>query len=422
MTKTREAAAPQLNGQGTTPVTGSNTGSSAGTGHLGQTFLVGEGVYLRTFEVGDEKNATSWRNSVFPKSTELMKKWIEEDLPKAGKKKTSYYAIVRKSDDLVVGSVRAGNYDTVVELEAHVDSLYGVHGLRWKAEAITLCAAWAVDERHVPSLNTEIPASETVVAETLLAFGMRECARWREMFFVNGERVDNVMYSYHNKGWMETLGDPMETELPKSGSGEPRPVPPKVTLDGDPPKNAIMVGKRVYLRPEEKADAKQVAEWARKEEETFFDVGRHLPTEVLHQNWMSSIQDEDTPDTISFSVCLRENDEVIGSVNLFGVDYVNLYAETGSWFHRPDYRGSGYGSEAKHLLLEYAFDILGLHMVESWVYFPNTRSAAALRKQGYKEAGRVTWLYPYEGNFGNMVVFDLLAEEWRAMPRGEWNS
>jgi RimJ/RimL family protein N-acetyltransferase len=60
-------------------------------------------------------------------------------------------------------------------------------------------------------------------------------------------------------------------------------------------------------------------------------------------------------------------------------------------------------------------------MVESWVYFPNTRSAAALRKQGYTEAGRVTWLYPFEGNFGNMVVFDLLAEEWRAMPRKAWD-
>ena len=59
-------------------------------------------------------------------------------------------------------------------------------------------------------------------------------------------------------------------------------------------------------------------------------------------------------------------------------------------------------------------------MVESWVLFPNTRSAAALRKQGYREAGRVNWLYPFEGGLGNFVAFDLLAEEWRAMPRKAW--
>jgi RimJ/RimL family protein N-acetyltransferase len=422
MTKTHEPATTPFNGQVREQEQERTQTPIPGSGHQGQTFLVGEEIYLRTFEIGDETNAASWRNSVFPKSAELMKKWIEEELPKAGKNKQSYYAIVRKADDVVVGSVRAGNYDTIVEMEAHVDPLYGMTGQRWKAEAITLCAEWAVDERHLPSLNTEIPASETVVVEALQAFGMRECARWREMFLVDGQRVDNLMFSYHNKGWMQTLGDPMETPLERTGTGQPRPVPPKVSLDGDPPKNAILVGKRVYLRPEEKADAKIVAEWARKEQETFFDIGRHLPTQVLHEHWTQKMQDDDHPDWIWFAVCLRENDEVIGAVGLIGVDYVHMYAETGSFFHRTDLRGSGYGSEAKHLLLEYAFDILGLHMVESWVYFPNTRSAAALRKQGYTEAGRVTWLYPHEGNLGNMVVFDLLAGEWRAMPRGEWDS
>lgn len=391
-----------------------------GTGHLGQTFLVGEEVYLRTFELGDEKNAASWRNSIFPKSTELVKTWIEEELPKAGKQKTSYYAIVRKADDVIIGSIKVRNDDVISELEAHVDPLYGEAGQRWKAEAITLCAEWGVDERHTPSVGVEFPASETVVAERLQAFGMREMARWREMFLVDGERVDCVLYQYHNRGWMETLGDPMEAELPRSGTGEPRPVPPKVTIGGDPPKNAMLVGERVYLRPEEKDDAKIVADWARKEEETFFDIGRHLPTTVLHQHWSQSEQEGDHPEGIWFAVCLRENDEPIGAVGLLGIDYVHQYAETGSFFHRPDYRGNGYGSEAKQLLLEYAFETLGLHMVESWVYFPNTRSAAALRKQGYRECGRVTWLYPYEGTFGNMVVFDLLADEWRAMPRAEW--
>jgi len=397
-------------------------GMQPGTGHQGQTFLVGEEVYLRTFQVGDEKNATSWRDSIFPKSTELMKKWIEEEMPKAGKNKQSYYAIVRKSDDVVVGSVRAGNHDTIVEMEAHVDPLYGEPGLRWKAEALILLADWGVNERHLPSVGIELPASETVVTEALRAFGMREVARWREMFLIDGQRVDCVMYQYHNAGWVKTLGDPLEAELPRSGSGEARPVPEKVVLDGDPPKNAILVGKRVYLRPEEKDDAKIIAEWARKEEETFFDIGRHLTTEVLHQHWTQQAMDSDHPTEIWFGVCLRETDELIGAVGLIGTDYVHMYAETGSFFHRPDYRGNGYGSEAKQLLLEYAFDILGLHMVESWVYFPNTRSAAALRKQGYKEAGRATWLCTYEGNFGNMVVFDLLANEWRAMPRKDWDS
>ncbi len=49
--------------------------------------------------------------------------------------------------------------------------------------------------------------------------------------------------------------------------------------------------------------------------------------------------------------------------------------------------------------------------------FPNTRSAAALRKQGYRERGREHWLIPVDGGYQNLIVFDLLAGEWRAMPR-----
>lgn len=411
---TSNSSAPSTAVADETPLTG--------TGFKRQTFLVGDEVYLRTFRVGDHKNATSWRNSVFPKSTALMKAWIQEDLPKEGKNNRGHMAIVRKSDDVIVGSAVCEYDDVGTLITPHVDPLYGDAGLRWKAEAIRLLAEWIVDERHRPIAHVDLPATESVVIEAITAFGMRESARFRQMLLVDGQRVDKVVFEYLNKGWVKTLGDPSEMPLERTGSGQPRPVPPKVTLEGDPPKNAMLVGKRIYLRPEEKADAKKVAEWTRKETESFWDIGRHLPSSVLLANWMESHQEEDKPNWVWFSVCLRENDEPIGAVGLIDVDYVNLFAETGSYFHRPDYRGSGYGSEAKQLLLEYAFDILGLHMIQSWVYFPNTRSAAALRKQGYREAGQINWLYSHQGRFDNFVVFDMLADEWRAMPRAEWDA
>ncbi len=404
------------------PVTTPNGLVREGTGSRKQTFLVGDEVYLRPFKVGDHKNATSWRKSVFPKATSLVKQWIKEDLPKASKNNTGFMAIVRKRDDVVVGSATVDNDDIATELDLHVDPLYGEAGLRWKGEAACLLAGWLVDERHRPVTHLTLPSSEQAVIDIVTAFGFRESARLRQMRQQDGQRYDRVWFEYLDKKWMETLGDPADTPLERTGTGEPRPVPPKVTLEGDPPKNAFLVGERVYLRPEEKADAKVITEWARKETEAFWDIGRHMPNSVSLAAWTDSHQEPDKPGWVWFSVCLRETDEVIGAVGLIDVDYVNLIAETGSFFHRPDYRGSGYGSEAKHLLLEYAFEILGLHMVQSWVYFPNTRSAAALRKQGYREAGQINWVYPFEGGFGNFVVFDLLADEWRAMPRQKWDA
>lgn len=396
--------------------------SDAGTGYEGQTFLVGDEVYIRTYRIRDHRYATSIRSSVFPKSTALMKKWIREDLPKEGGHQRGHLVIVRKSDDIPVGSVTCEHDDTAVDIQVYVDPLYGDTGARWKAEALRLVASWEVLERHRPIAHTTIAATETIVIEAAQAFGMRECARFREMLVVDGQRVDQVWLEFLNPGWVRTLGDPVDAPLERTGTGQARPVPPVVMLEGDPPKNAMLVGKRVYLRPETKDDAKIVADWVRKETEAFWDIGRHLPSAVRLADWIEKRQEDDRPDGIDFTVCLRVNDEPIGNVALLDVDYVHLNAETASYFHRPDYRGNGYGSEAKQLLLEYAFEVLGLHMVQSWVYFPNTRSAAALRKQGYTHAGQINWLYSHNGRFGNFVVFDFLAREWRAMPRQEWES
>lgn len=388
-----------------------------GTGSQDYTFLVGENVYLRTFHPGDEKNATSWRRSIFPKSPESVEKWIKEELPKEGQHQRGHLAIVRKSDDVIIGSMGMHSQDTGMHVGARVDPLYGRKGEDWLAEAVILAAQWQVDENHQPAFYIDLTTEQIHALASLQTAGFVETARWRGMLEKNGQRFDRIKLTYFNAPWVERLGNPMEMELPRTGTGEVRPVPAKVTLDGDPPVNAVMVGQRVYLRPEDKKDAAKSVTSARKEEESFWDIGRHLHPQAQIEKWLTQSADEDFPGYLGFTVCLRENDEVIGSVCLLDLDFVNRTAETGSFFYESQHRGQGYGSEAKQLLLEYAFEVLGLYMVTSFVYFPNTRSAAALRKQGYRECGRLCWVYPYQGGFGNMVTFDLLASEWRALPR-----
>jgi len=181
----------------------------------------------------------------------------------------------------------------------------------------------------------------------------------------------------------------------------------------------MRVGERVYLRPLQKADAKQVAEWSRRENDTNWDNGRSLYTTVSVQTFFQGLQEDEPQDWVRFAVCLRETGEMIGAVGIDGIDYQNRRAESESEIFRPEFRGGGFGSEAKHLLFDYAFNTLDLHSLQSWVFFPNTRSAAALRKQGYREAGREHWLIQAEGEFRNFGTYDLLAAEWRAMPRRE---
>lgn len=393
-----------------------------GTGHQGQTILVGDNVYLRPIEKEDAKHSVSLRDTPYPVSPQRTEEWIKEELGKQDPGKKQTLAVVRKSDDVVVGSIHLESDGWVMAwLNAHIDPLFGDQGHRWKAEAVILVVDYLLNERQKASVLIEQSAAEEIVVEILLRAGMIETARFRESRRVGDRFVDLLALQKFNQDWLATLGDPMELPLERTGTGKPRPVPIKVDPLPLAPKNAIMVGKRVYLRPLIKEDVTEEILWSRQETETFFDIGRHLPSETGMNHWFGDLEKKDPPGWILLAVCLRENDLHIGTVLLLEVDYVNRRAETGSFFHRSDYRGSGYGSEAKQLLLEYSFDVLNLHMLQSWVLFPNTRSAAALRKQGYREAGRICWIYPFEGGLNNFVVFDLLASEWRTMPRKDWD-
>jgi RimJ/RimL family protein N-acetyltransferase len=388
-------------------------------GWEGQTFLVGEEIYVRGIEEGDAKAVIAWRDSIFPVSTARAETIIKEDLPKEWGQRKNTMMLVRKADDRVVGSIvsRSG-WPPGTDVAVRVDPMLGEAGARYKADAIATYLPWAAEENQRPVLWIDLASDEAKAIEAAERIGMRETARFREALWRTGQRRDLVSYEYLNPKWVATLGDPNAIELERSGTGQPRPVSPSVTVEGDPPPHAVLVGKRVYLRPIQKEDAEPLARWSRQETETFWDAGRFVRSPVGIQHWTQEEQKEDPPSGIWFAVCLRENDELIGQVGLIDLDLVNRYAESGSEINRPEYRGGGYGSEAKHLLLEYSFERLNLHMLRSFVIFPNTRSAAALRKQGYREAGRYNWAFNLNGNFGNAVVFDILAEEWRAMPRG----
>lgn len=186
-------------------------------------------------------------------------------------------------------------------------------------------------------------------------------------------------------------------------------------------RNPIMVGERVYLRPLEKEDAQQLALGFAVESETMMMRWRIPLSPIAWEEHVEALHKQQPPSEIEIGVCLNENDQLIGSVELSHVNYVNRTAETGSWMLLAEHRGKGFGTEAKHLLLEYAFDRIQLHVLYSWVWEPNTRSAAALMKQGYKPAGRLRRQEIKNGIYNDGLMFDIKREEWMAA-RERWRA
>lgn len=184
-------------------------------------------------------------------------------------------------------------------------------------------------------------------------------------------------------------------------------------------RNPILVGDRLYLRPLEKSDATTLAEITATETETFMERGRMPHSAMIYERWIRKLHERQPPENVDFAVCVQEDDRCIGFNGILEIDYVDRTGETETFLGPAEFRSKGYGTEAKHLLLEYAFDHLHLHAIRSWVWEPNTRSAAALIKQGYKLAGRLKWVDVKDGRYRDAQMFDVLREEWVAA-RDAW--
>lgn len=171
-------------------------------------------------------------------------------------------------------------------------------------------------------------------------------------------------------------------------------------------------GKRLYLRPIEEDDLPRCQRWINAPDvRRFLLSARPIDLEGERAWWRShdrSLQ----PKSIKLAIVLRDGHRHIGIVGLESIDWINRQGETGCLIGETDCWDQGYGSEAKELLLEYAFQTLNLNRINSHTLAFNERSAAYLRKTGYVEEGRARKAYFREGKYHDSILFGILREDW----------
>jgi len=78
------------------------------------------------------------------------------------------------------------------------------------------------------------------------------------------------------------------------------------------------------------------------------------------------------------------------------------------------YWGKGFGQEATGLMLDYAFNLLNLNTVSLGVFAFNTRAIDCHKKSGFREIGRRRQARIIGDRKFDLVLMDILAEEYRA--------
>lgn len=103
--------------------------------------------------------------------------------------------------------------------------------------------------------------------------------------------------------------------------------------------------------------------------------------------------------------------KLIGHVGLYKIDRVAMKTEFGILLADDDSRGKGYGTICTKTMVDYAFDVLGMHKVYAQVLSDNKASKAMFRKCGFQIDGVFRDDVLKNGHYYDVLMMSILDNE-----------
>jgi RimJ/RimL family protein N-acetyltransferase len=172
----------------------------------------------------------------------------------------------------------------------------------------------------------------------------------------------------------------------------------------------FLKGRKVILRPpNKKTDLANCMRWINDPEVNYF-LSVYIPqTEAMEEEWFDGMGKDDK--NIAFAIETLEGRH-IGNIGLHRINWKDRTATTGAVIGEKEFWGNGYGTDAKMLLLDFAFNTLGLEKVNSEVFEFNERSVNYSLKCGYVIEGRRRSQVFRHGRRWDIIQLGVLRKEW----------
>jgi len=151
------------------------------------------------------------------------------------------------------------------------------------------------------------------------------------------------------------------------------------------------------------------------------DLWRWIPTPVRTPEDMSAyiaiaLEEQARGVALPFALIEKADGKVIGSTRYANIDRTHHRVEIGWTWVAPAWQRTAVNTEAKYLLLRYAFETLGCIRVELKTDSLNERSRAAILRIGAREEGTFrNHMITGSGRIRHSVYFSILDSEWPAV-------
>jgi RimJ/RimL family protein N-acetyltransferase len=181
------------------------------------------------------------------------------------------------------------------------------------------------------------------------------------------------------------------------------------------PRNLILEDETVLLRALEENDLENLLEISINEPETWqYSLVSASGRENLGKYIEQAINARANSIEFPFIVFDKKSGKYAGSTRFYDINLPFKTLQLGYTWYGKDYRGTGLNKHCKFLLLQYAFEILGLERVEFRADNNNELSIAAMKSIGCKVDGVLRSHMPTQGSEArrDSIVLSILRNEW----------
>lgn len=145
--------------------------------------------------------------------------------------------------------------------------------------------------------------------------------------------------------------------------------------------------KRLILRNWKDEDVNDLVQGLNNIEVAKWMAGVPFPyTEKDAKNFIEQTKRQDKKIKISLAIVLKENNKVIGGIEIRNINKKDGIAGGGIWLNEQ-YQKNGYGTEAFSTKIKFCFKELGLRRIENGYFKGNDKSHNMQLKLGYKDEG-----------------------------------
>ncbi len=181
------------------------------------------------------------------------------------------------------------------------------------------------------------------------------------------------------------------------------------------PQNLILEDEIVLLRPLQESDVENLLEISINEPETWeYSLVRANGKENLAHYIQLSLKAKENKTEFPFIVFDKKSEKYAGSTRFYDIQLPFKTLQLGYTWYGKNFRGTGLNKHCKFLLLQFAFETLGMERVEFRADNNNQRSIAAMKSIGCKVEGVLRNHMPTFGSEArrDSIILSILRDEW----------